>query len=348
MSNTNDIIRVIKGLTPVVLFVLGFTYFAYCRITGYTLVKLPSLDVMRSYGPILLPFIYIFSYLVRAGGALLFAFILAGFISELMPKHVLLNHLSSRRKSSYVLAALSAPLLTVCSCVMIPIFAGLVYGGAGLGPALAFLLTAPAANIMAIIFTADIISWKIAIARLFFSIIIAVTVGFIISKMPWGRAVEEKCRTRISKSYGVTEYKEPLLDKLWQSFQTTCILARAIIPYLLLGIAIVSYVETYLPPKIVASYLSGFTGIMLGAVIGVPMYTPTLVEVILVDGLRHLGMSPSAALAFLIGGPMTSIPSMFAASRVVGWKVVLSYAVLAVVGAVIAGLCYYIVLGDVW
>ena len=348
MTNTNGIIRVIKGLTPIVLFILGLTYFAYCRITSYTPIKLPSLEEMKSYGPILLPFIYAFSYLVRAGAALLFAFVLAGFISELMPKHVLLNHLSSRRKSSYFLAALFSPLLTVCSCVMVPVFAGLVYGGAGLGPALAFLLTAPAANIMAIIFTADIISWKIAIARLFFSIIIAVTVGFIISKMPWGKAVEEKSRARIRKGYGVAEQKEPLLDKLWQSFQTTCFLARTILPYLLLGIAIVSYVQAYLPPKIVATYLSGFIGIMLGAVIGVPMYTPTLVEVVLVDGLRHLGMSPSAALAFLIGGPMTSIPSMFGVSRVVGWKVILSYAVLAVVGAVIAGLCYYIVLGDVW
>lgn len=75
-----------------------------------------------------------------------------------------------------------------------------------------------------------------------------------------------------------------------------------ILPYVLLGIAIVSCIQAYLPPRIVSMYLSEYLGIVLGAVIGVPMYTPTLVEVILVDALRHLGMSASAAPAFLIGG----------------------------------------------
>jgi len=121
-----------------------------------------------------------------------------------------------------------------------------------------------------------------------------------------------------------------------------------ILPYVLLGVAIVSYIHAYLPSEAVSSYLSGYLGIALGAVIGVPMYTPTLVEVVLVDALKHLGMSPSSALAFLIGGPMTSIPSMMGVSRIVGWKMVLLYATLAVVGAVMAGLAYYSILGDVW
>ena len=54
---------------------------------------------------------------------------------------------------------------------------------------------------------------------------------------------------------------------------------------------------------------------------GASMYTPTMVEVVLVDALRHLGMSPSSVLAFLLGGPMISIPSMMAVSRIVGVEV---------------------------
>jgi uncharacterized membrane protein YraQ (UPF0718 family) len=75
-------------------------------------------------------------------------------------------------------------------------------------------------------------------------------------------------------------------------------------------------------------------------VIGVPTYTPTLVEVFLVRGLIAKGMSPAAALAFLIGAPMASIPSMLGVSRIIGWKVVINYAALAVVVAFIAGLVY--------
>ena len=68
----------------------------------------------------------------------------------------------------------------------------------------------------------------------------------------------------------------------------------------------------------------------------------------LVGALRHLGMSLSAVLAFLLGGPMISIPSMMAVSRIVEWRLVLLHAVLTVLGAIVAGLFYQFVVGDVW
>ena len=338
----------LRAFIPLALFVFSLAYFIYTKVTGFTPIRLPGIEEMKSYGPLLLPILFTAMYIVRAGAALTFAFLTAGFIGELVPRHILLNYLSSTRNSSYLLAALLAPLLTVCSCVMLPVFAGLVYAGAGIGPAIAFLLTAPAANIMAVILTADIISWKIAIARLVAAILIAVFTGYVVSKTSWARSLEEKYRLRRAISTQLVEEKRPLCKRLWSSFKLSGYLARMILPYVLLGIAIVSYIQAYLPPKIVSMYLSGYLGIVLGAVIGVPMYTPTLVEVILVDTLRHAGMSASAALAFLIGGPMTSIPSMIGASRIVGWKMVALYAVLAVIGAIIAGLTYHFILGDTW
>ncbi len=337
----------LKMFIPLSLLVFSLGYFVYAKLTGFTLVKPMSIEVMKSYGPLFLPFLYIFYYLARAWSALLFAFLIAGFIGELVPKQVLLKYLSSARKSSYVLAALLSPLLTVCSCVMVPIFAGLIYGGAGIGPALAFLLTAPAANIMAIVLTADIISWKIALARLVSAIVIAIAIGYIISRTSIARRIEEAYRKRRMVTTRVEEEKPPIYERIWSSFKLSGFLAKTILPYVILGVGIVSYIQAYLPPQMVSTYLRGVTGILLGAIIGVPMYTPTLVEVILVDALKHLGMSPSAALAFLIGGPMTSIPSMMGVSRIVGWRIVLMYAILAVLGAIAAGITYH-VLGDVW
>ena len=74
-------------------------------------------------------------------------------------------------------------------------------------------------------------------------------------------------------------------------------------PLLLVGVAAVSYVEAYLPYAIVTRYLTGVTGVVLGAVIGVPLYTPTLVEVFLVkknvisEEGRMLGIALTPALA---------------------------------------------------
>jgi hypothetical protein len=86
----------------------------------------------------------------------------------------------------------------------------------------------------------------------------------------------------------------------------------------------------------VAKYLTGFRGVVIGSVIGVPTYTPTLVEVFLVKAMLGLGMDPAAALAFMIGGPMSSIPSMMSASRIAGGKVVGTYAALAVLLGIVA------------
>jgi uncharacterized membrane protein YraQ (UPF0718 family) len=56
-------------------------------------------------------------------------------------------------------------------------------------------------------------------------------------------------------------------------------------------------------------------------------------------------MAPSAALAFLLGGPMISIPSMIGVSRIIGWKTVLTYALLGVLFAAVAGFIYMIFIG---
>lgn len=117
-------------------------------------------------------------------------------------------------------------------------------------------------------------------------------------------------------------------------------LAKKALPYLILGVAAVSYVEAYLPKEVVAKYLTGLHGVVLGGAIGVPMYTPTLVEVFLVNSLIKLGMSPGSAIAFLIGAPMASIPSMLGVSRIINWRCVLNYAILAIVVGILAGLFY--------
>lgn len=68
------------------------------------------------------------------------------------------------------------------------------------------------------------------------------------------------------------EVGESLCERLWSSFRFSCHLARSLLPYLLLGIAVAGYVEAYLPPRMVAAYLSGCLGVVLGVVMGAPMH----------------------------------------------------------------------------
>ncbi|MFH1072839.1 MAG: permease [Nanoarchaeota archaeon] len=122
------------------------------------------------------------------------AFFIAGAMSALLPKAAIIKHLGSRTRwyTSYPLAVAAGLLLAVCSCTILPLFAGIRKKGAGLGPALAFLYTAPATNILAIMFTGSVLGWDFALARIILSVIFAVIIGIILSRLFKETQEEEK------------------------------------------------------------------------------------------------------------------------------------------------------------
>ncbi|MGC8817609.1 MAG: permease [Candidatus Hadarchaeum sp.] len=326
------------------LLLFGLFAIVYPKATGQPLTPVYDYGNLSSYNPILIPFVYVAGYLTRAWGAFLFAFMLGGFIEAFVPREKMKDYLSSKSVKSYVLAALFAPVLTVCSCAMIPIFGGIIAIGAGIGPALSFLLMAPAANFLAILFTSELISPLIAGARFGFAFLGAILIGYAVAKTPWGKAVEEKFG-KISAAKAAVIVKMDFREKSMNSLKEAYALVRMVLPYLLIGVAAVSFIDAYMPRDIIGTYFTGALGVVLGAAIGVPLYTPTLVEVFFVKALIGAGMSASAALAFLLGAPMSSIPSMIGVSRLIGWKTVGTYAVLAVLWAAAAGFLYMIFIG---
>ena len=100
--------------------------------------------------------------------------------------------MGSSKATGYALGAGIAPFFTVCSCTMVPLFGGILYSGAGIGPAIAFLLMAPAANILTILLTGEILSWELAGVRVVASLTTAVVAGVIIANTPWGKKVESE------------------------------------------------------------------------------------------------------------------------------------------------------------
>ncbi len=111
---------------------------------------------------------------------LLPAFFIAGAISVFVKRDAILKYLGpeSRRYVSYSIASVSGAVLAVCSCTILPLFAGIRDRGAGLGPAVAFLFSGPAINIAAIMLTFSVLGFEIGIARVIAAILIAILVGF--------------------------------------------------------------------------------------------------------------------------------------------------------------------------
>ncbi len=109
------------------------------------------------------------------------AFFIAGGLTALVPKEAVTRFVgrNTPKYISYPAAALAGSVLAVCSCTIVPLFAGIYKKGAGLGPAITFLFFAPAANILALAYTGVAIGADLAIARLVLSLTFGIGIGLI-------------------------------------------------------------------------------------------------------------------------------------------------------------------------
>ena len=114
---------------------------------------------------------------------LLPAFYIAGAMTALIPKETVTRFLgrNTPKYISYPASAAAGFLLAVCSCTVIPLFAGIYKKGAGLGPAITFLFVAPAINILALVYTGGVIGMDLAIARLLLSLAFGIGVGILMA-----------------------------------------------------------------------------------------------------------------------------------------------------------------------
>jgi uncharacterized membrane protein YraQ (UPF0718 family) len=111
------------------------------------------------------------------------AFFIAGAIAVFVSQASVLKYFGSQasRILSYSVASISGTVLAVCSCTVLPIFAGIYTRGAGIGPATAFLYSGPAINVLAIVLTARILGWQMGLARAIGAVLFAVVTGLLMA-----------------------------------------------------------------------------------------------------------------------------------------------------------------------
>jgi len=164
-----------KERTKLILMVLGFLLAYYIPFTN-----------LRVQSAIMEAFLMLQDYVqLHVLTCLIPAFFIAGAISVFISQAAVLKYFGAKANKilSYGVASVSGSILAVCSCTVLPLFAGIWKRGAGLGPAIAFLYSGPAINILAIILTARVLGWQLGLARaigaISFSIIIGLIMAFI-------------------------------------------------------------------------------------------------------------------------------------------------------------------------
>ncbi|MDP8225031.1 MAG: permease [Candidatus Lernaella stagnicola] len=141
------------------------------------------------------------------------AFFIAGAISVFVSQGAVMKYLGPAAKKliAYPVAAISGTILAVCSCTVLPLFAGIHKRGAGLGPATAFLYSGPAINVLAIILTARVLGWELGVARAVGAIVFAIVIG---AAMQLIFRKDEAARAEQNASIVIPE--EDGARKLWQ------------------------------------------------------------------------------------------------------------------------------------
>ena len=111
------------------------------------------------------------------------AFFIAGVIAVFVSQTAVIKYFGAKAKKwvAYSVASVSGTVLAVCSCTILPLFSSIHKRGAGLGPAMAFLYSGPAINILAIILTARILGLELGIARIIGAVVFSIVIGLIMS-----------------------------------------------------------------------------------------------------------------------------------------------------------------------
>jgi hypothetical protein len=226
------------------------------------------------------------------------ALFIAGAIAVFVSQAAVLKYFGPQAKKvlSYSVASVSGAILAVCSCTVLPLFAGIYKRGAGLGPAIAFLYSGPAINVLAIVYTARLLGYDLGVARAVGAIAFSVVIGLIMAliyrkeksqanaqafallaadpagKSIWQQVIFVGTLVAIlvfaaSKNWIATAiFLVVLAVILWRWFtrgemvqwlKETLHFTRLIIPWLLVGVFVAGILKVVIPESVVTNYVGG-------------------------------------------------------------------------------------------
>ncbi|MEA2070425.1 MAG: permease, partial [Asgard group archaeon] len=138
--------------------------------------------------------------------------------------------------------------------------------------------------------------------------------------------------------------KKTFYDCVESAYTFSWTLVKTVIPRLLFGLIVVSFLVAYIPDSWIENYFQGIVGIVIAALVGGPLYTPTLVEIVMTKSLMVLGMDRATALSFMMGQPYDFV-SMVPNSKYFKWTGVLIYTLVFFIFSIIAGVIFALIYG---
>ncbi len=275
---------------------------------------------------------------------LLLGFLIAGILSVFFTEKTVEKYIGRRDTASVFKASLFGVPLPLCSCGVIPVGMSLRRHGAGRGAATAFLISTPQTGVDSILVTFSLLGPLFAIVRPIAALVTGAAGGMLVN----GFVGKEKttaatANTQPGCTGGCcgrdegTETSESRFERaLRYGFLT---LPGDIGKYLIVGLVLAAVVSALIPADYLSSYLGrGLVPMFAMMLIGIPMYVCSTASVPVAAALMAAGVSPGAALVFLMTGPATNIATITTIWSVLGKRTALIYLGTIAVGAMLSGL----------
>lgn len=261
---------------------------------------------------------------------LLLGFLVAGLLHVFVKREWIHAQLGANSKLAVVKAVFLGAPLPLCSCGVIPVAASLKKAGASPAAILAFLIATPVTGVDSMLATYALMGTFIAIVRPAASIVIALGAGFILLAVTVSTGESQESPTsQPTAGAGISLPRKLLKAVRYGLDELLSGIARPVVVGLLVGGAIATFVPAHFINHYVGSGPLAYAAMVL---LATPLYVCATGSIPIAAALMAKGLSPGAALAFLLAGPATNTVTIAVAKDIIGKKGTVVYLVVLMAG----------------
>ncbi|GAB4276501.1 MAG: hypothetical protein Kow0029_18520 [Candidatus Rifleibacteriota bacterium] len=272
---------------------------------------------------------------------LIFGFLISGILSIFISPQWIERHLGGSKLAAVFKATLFGIPLPLCSCGVIPVAASLRKHGASKAATTSFLLSTPQTGADSILATWGLLGGVFAAFRPLAALITGVIGGLLVNIFDNHEVATQKIdkespqKSETTKSISV---KERVISALKYGLIT---LPGEIAKPLIVGVLIAGIISTFVAGNALAHYLTNYYAtLIVMLLIGVPLYVCSTSSIPIAMSFIHLGVTPGAALVFLISGPATNAAAITVIWKILGRRSAFIYLMTVVLGSLFSGIAF--------
>ena len=276
---------------------------------------------------------------------LLLGFLIAGLLHVFFPQGKINKLLGSSNLKSVLRAALIGIPLPLCSCGVIPTGVSIHKNGASKGAAISFLISTPQTGVDSIMVTYSLLGLPFAIVRPIIALITGVAGGILTNRL------EPSLKTKpFEENTIIPENKRQRKNQFVEIFRYAFFeFLEDIAKWLVIGLLIAALIAVFVPDDFFATYIQNdLLGMLIILAASIPVYVCATSSVPIAAVLMMKGVSPGAALVFLMAGPATNAATISVIGNSMGRKTLFIYLITLISGALFSGLFIDNVLPREW